>query len=258
MSFDVPADAYAQFMGRFSAPLAVALVDQLGDRLGSRVLDVGCGPGALTEVLIDRLGRDQVVAADPSAPFVHAVYDALGAQTVAATAERLPFSSGAFGAALAQLVVHFMADPVRGMAEMARVTTGGRLLAASVWDSHDGGSPLSTFWQAARDLDPSVKDESERAGSGRGQLGELANAAGWVDVAESALEIEVAQPGFDGWWEPFTLGVGPAGAHVAGLPEESREQLRARCRELLPTGPFVVPARAWLVVGSAPDTPEVG
>lgn len=251
VSFDVPADAYARFMGRFSGPLAIALLDRIGDRLGNQVLDVGCGPGALTAALADRLGRDRVVAADPSASFVQAVREAVGAHTVAATAEQLPLSDGVFSAALAQLVVHFMADPVRGLTEMARVTNTGGLLAASVWDNAGGGSPLATFWQAARDLDPSAQDESNRAGSGRGELGALADAAGWVQVLESALDIEVPQPGFEAWWEPFTLGVGPAGAYVAALRADAREQLRNRCEQLVPAGPFVVPARAWLVVGSA-------
>src|SRR5690349_7074584 len=110
-------------MGRFSEPLATEFVTLLGLRAGQRVLDVGCGPGALTRVLVQRLGADAVSAVDPSESFVAAVGERVpGIEVHRASAEDLPFADDRFDAAVAQLVVHFMTDPVAGLAEMGRVT----------------------------------------------------------------------------------------------------------------------------------------
>lgn len=249
MAFDVAADAYGRFMGRYSEPLADQLVELADVRRGMRAVDVGCGPGVLTSRLVDRLGADRVAAIDPSAPFVAATrVRCPGADVRKGTAEALPFDDGAFDVALANLVVHFMSDPVRGLAEMGRV---GWVVAATVWNHATSTGPLSTFWRAARDLDPGVADEAALPGTGEGDLGALARDAGLRDVVEGSLSVRVAYVDFDEWWEPYTLGVGPAGDHVAGLSEEGRAALRARCAELLPEGPFVVEATAWTVVARA-------
>ena len=162
-----------------------------------------------------------------------------------AAAEHLPFESDAFDAALAQLVVHFMADPVAGLREMARVTRERGVVAACVWDHAGGQGPLSVFWEAAHELDPHVEDESQLAGAREGHLEELFQAAGLQDVEGTALAVRVEHPTFEDWWEPFTLGVGPAGSYAAGLDPEAQARLRERCRELLPTAPFVLTPRAW-------------
>jgi SAM-dependent methyltransferase len=249
VSFDVTADAYARFMGRFSAPLAVEFAELADVRAGQRALDVGCGPGVLTAELVARLGADAVAAIDPSAPFVAAVGERFPDVDVrSGAAEDLPYPDDSFDVTLAALVVHFMADPVAGLAEMARVTRPGGVVAANVWDhAPDGGGPLVTFWQAAHDIDPQVRDESGLAGAREGHLAELCGAAGLHDIEDGSLTITVAFPTFADWWEPFTLGVGPAGAHVARLDEEAREGLRARCESLLPPAPFEVAASAWCV-----------
>ena len=174
MTFDVAAEAYDRFMGRYSVLLAPQLADFGGVRAGQRVLDVGCGPGALTGELVRRVGGDAVAAVDPSEPFVAAArarHPAVDVQL--ASAEQLPFEDGAFDAALAQLVVHFMADPVAGLREMARVTRPGGVVAACVWDHAGERTPLGAFWQAARELDPGVHDESDLAGAREGHLREL-------------------------------------------------------------------------------------
>jgi len=150
---------------------------------------------------------------------------------------------------LAQLVVHFMADPVAGLSEMARVTREGGVVAACVWDHAGGQGPLSLFWEAARELDPDVEDESQLAGSREGHLAELFRSAGLQNVEESALSAHVEHPSFEDWWEPFTLGVGPAGVYVSGLDATRQARLRERCRELLPAAPFTPPALAWAARG---------
>jgi SAM-dependent methyltransferase len=250
VTFAVGADAYDRFMGRYSAPLASPFADFAAVRAGQRVLDVGCGPGALTSELVARLGPDAVSAVDPSESFVDAAGERNpGVSVQRAAAEQLPFENEEFDAALAQLVVHFMADPVAGLREMARVTRRDGVVAACVWDHSGGQGPLSVFWEAARELDPEVADESRLAGSRQGHLTELFEAAGLREVEESVLSVSVEHPSFDDWWEPFTLGVGPAGAFAAGLDPERQAELRELCRQKLPAAPFVPPARAWVARG---------
>ena len=251
MTFAVDARAYDRFMGRYSAPLAPQLADLAGVAAGQRVLDVGCGPGALTAELVRRLGPAGVVAVDPSPPFVAAARERHpGVDVRQAAAEELPFADDEFDAALAQLVVHFLTDPVAGLRELTRVTRRDGVVAACVWDHAGGGGPLAVFWEAARALDPAVVDESRLAGARAGHLAELLAAAGLRQIEETVLEVGIEHPTFDEWWEPFTLGVGPAGSYTAGLDEPRRERLRLLCRERLPPAPLVVSARAWAARGS--------
>jgi SAM-dependent methyltransferase len=246
VSFAVTADAYDRFMGRYSSPLAPRFADFAEVAAGQRVLDVGCGPGALTSELVRRLGPGAVWAVDPSESFVAAAQERHpGVSVQRAAAEELPFDDRAFDAALAQLVVHFMADPVIGLREMARVTRTGGVVAACVWDHAGDRGPLNLFWRAARELDPDVEDESQLAGTREGHLAQLFRAAGLHRVEESALSVSVEHRSFDEWWEPFTLGAGPAGGYATGLDASRRAQLRERCREMMPTAPFVLTAQAW-------------
>jgi len=246
MSFEVSADAYGQFMGRFSRPLAEQFVDLVGVVPGQRVLDVGCGSGALTAVLVSRVGVQGVSAVDPSASFVEVVRTAYPSMDVQRSgAESLTFPDRSFDAVLAQLVVHFMTDPVLGITQMARTTAPGGVVAASVWDHAGDKGPLSAFWSAARSLDPSVPDESGLPGVAEGHLAELFATAGLTDVTSSSLTVAVEHSSFEDWWDPFTLGVGPAGAYVAGLDDAGRGALRDRCRQILPPAPFRTTATAW-------------
>ncbi len=250
MSFDVAADAYDRFMGRYSRLLVGQMADIAGVEAGQRVLDVGCGPGALTSELVERVGAENVVAVDPSASFVEAARDRFpGVTILQASAEQMPLPEGWFDAALAQLVVHFMADPIAGLVEMKRVTRPDGIVAACVWDHGGGMGPLGLFWRTARELDPKVEDESDLAGSREGHLAELFAAAGLRDLKETVVSADLEHATFDDWWQPFTQGVGPAGAYVVGLDAGSREELREACRQQLPDGTFVVPARAWAVSG---------
>ncbi|WP_206447088.1 class I SAM-dependent methyltransferase [Agrococcus sp. KRD186] len=243
MGFAVSADSYDRFMGRFSSPLAAVLLD-FASVDGGDVLDVGCGPGALTGELLRRGAR--VSAVDPSPGFVAAARQRHpGARVLEAAAEALPFADAGFDAALAQLVVQFMGDPAAGVAEMARVTKPGGTVAVCVWDHLAG--PLAVFWQAVAALhhgDGPVPGETLAMGRRAGDLGGLLRGSGLADVLEAPIAVSVRFDDLDSWWAPFELGVGPPGDHVASLDPDARARLLERCRELLPSPPFDVRAVA--------------
>lgn len=252
MSFAVGAAEYDRFMGRYSTGLAPQLADLAGVAFGHRVLDVGCGPGALTGELVRRLVPAAVAAVDPSESFVAAARERYpGVDVQQAAAEDLPFKDGTFDASLAQLVVHFMTDPVAGLGEMRRVTRPGGVVAACVWDFAGGRGPLSPFWTAACDLDPEAEDESGRAGARQGHLAELFRAAGLREVEETSISVAAKHATFEDWWEPFTLGVGPAGSYFASLDPDHQTRLWDRTRSLLPDPPFLLESAAWAVRGIA-------
>lgn len=230
--------------------LAPQMADLAEVSVGQRALDVGCGPGALTGELVKRLGPEAVSAVDPSEPFVAAVRERYpGVDAQKASAEELPFPDQTFDVTLAQLVVHFFKDPVAGLVEMRRVTRPGGVIAACVWDHGGSQGPLRKFWEAAREIDPHVDDESNLPGVRQGQLGEYLRLACLERVVETSLALAAQHLTFDEWWEPFTLGVGPAGSFVATLDPTQRARLRELCRKMLPEVPFVVRGRAWAARG---------
>ena len=256
MTFAVPADAYDRHVGRYGRQLAKALVGAAGLRPGGRALDVGSGPGALTTVLAEALGPENVSAVDPSEPFVAALRERLpGVDVRIASAEALPFADGEFDAAFAQLVVNFMRDPETGVPEMRRVTGGQGVVAASVWDYGGEMTLLRTFWEAAAEVAPElVADRDERTAmrfARSGELAELWRRAGLRAVRGGELVVTAEYEDFDDLWGPFEAGVGPSGAFAAALDGERREVLRAEYERRLgvPSGPFRLAARAWYAVG---------
>jgi SAM-dependent methyltransferase len=252
VSFEVAADAYDQFMGRFSRLLAPQMADLAGVHPGQDALDVGCGTGALTQVLVDRLGAKNVTGVDPSEAFVAAARERFPDVRIEhGSAEALPFDDDVVDASIAQLVVHFMKDPVRGIGEMRRVTRPGGTVAACVWDHAGKTGPLHLFWAAANSLGPNAPDEANLPGAREGHLLELFGAAGLRDVEGSVVVADLEMPTFDDYWAPFNRGVGPAGAYVRQLAPAERERLREKARELAGSEPFTVTARAWAARGRA-------
>ena len=252
MSFEVAADAYDRFMGRFSRLLSPQMVALAGVHEGQDALDVGCGTGALTRLLVSILGPQHVTGVDPSAAFVEAVRERFpGVRFEHAAAEALPFPDHVFDVAIAQLVVHFMRDPVGGIREMARVTRPGGVVAACVWDHAGGTGPVSLYWDAAHEVVPGSANESELPGAREGHLVKLFEAAGMHDVQGSVVVSELELATFDEYWAPFERGVGPAGAHLAALDAATRVRMRDRARELAGTEPFTITARAWAARGLA-------
>lgn len=246
MSFDVPPWAYARFMGRYAEPLADVFTAFSGVGKGDKVLDVGCGPGALTAHLLS-VGAE-VVAIDPSPPFIDEVRARFPDTDVRrGVAEELPYDAAGFDAALAQLVVHFMTDPVAGLREMARVTRDEGVVGACVWDGPTGA--LAPFWDAVHTIDPDAEDEALCSGAHKGHLTELFEAAGLREVEEGSVAVDVVHPSFEEWWEPYTLGVGPAGDYIQRLDDEGRARLESLARGRLGDGPFTVTATAWAARG---------
>jgi SAM-dependent methyltransferase len=257
MTFAVDAESYDRFVGRYGDALGRALSDEVGVERGMRALDVGAGTGKLTGVLAERLGEENVAAVEPSEPFAAALASRFPAADVrAASAEALPFAEGSFDAVLAQLVVNFMTDPERGLAEMRRVTREDGMAAAAVWDYRGEMTMLRAFWEAAAALDgPGAEARDERTRMRFGdpdELGDLWRRAGFRDARIGELVVSASYEGFDDLWEPFLAGVGPAGAFAASLEPGAQAELREEYRRRLgsPVGPFELGARAWYAVGS--------
>jgi ubiquinone/menaquinone biosynthesis C-methylase UbiE len=252
VSFEVAGDAYDRFMGRYSRPLAARFAEWLDLAPGQRAIDVGCGPGALTGVLVDRLGADHVAAVDPSPPFVESCRERFpGVDVQRGAAESLPYDDDTFDVAAACLVVHFMADPVRGVSEMRRVTREGGWVGATVWDLKGSRAPMAPLWTAFAEVAPEQPDESDFQGGSRESLVPIFEGAALRDLEVTELAVTVTHPTFDEWWQPYLHGVGPAGEAVASLDPDRRQRLEHTLRRNLGDGPFDVTAVAWAGRGRA-------
>ncbi len=252
MTFAVSGDAYDSFMGRYSAELAPVFADWAGIEPGQTVLDVGCGSGILTQELAARLGPAVVSAIDPS-PLVEACAARVPEADVRrGAAEDLPWPDGTFDAALAQLVIHFMKDPVAGVAEMRRVVRGGGIVAVCSWDFPQM-QLLRTFWESVRHVDPRKEGEAFRYDTLEGLAG-LGRDAGLEDVETALLDVSSSYEDFGELWSTFLLGVGPGGEYLLSLPPEKRDAIRDEYRRRVgePAGGFTLEARASAVRGRAP------
>jgi SAM-dependent methyltransferase len=254
VTFEVAGEKYDRYMGRYSRALAPRFVAFAGIREG-RVLDVGCGPGALTGALAEVVGAARVAAVDPSQAFVAACRARVpGADVRQAPGEALPFDDATFDAALSQLVLSFVRDADRFVAEQRRVVRAGGVIAACMWEQGRLGV-VEAFWAAARAVDPAAPDESGMPFRRVEELDALWRRAGLTDVAHGAIEVSSRYDGFDDYWAPFEHGIGPAGAYLVAQPPARRDELREATRTRLgdPRGPFELGARAIAVRGLRPS-----
>jgi SAM-dependent methyltransferase len=255
-TFHKSGSEYDAFMGRYSVPLAGEFADAAGIAGGQTALDVGCGPGALTALLVNRLGTSSVAACDPSPPFVAECQARLpGVDVRLGRAEQIPFDDARFDAALAQLVLHFVSDPLAATAEMRRVVRPGGVVAACVWDFDQGMEMLSAFWQSALALDADAPTEARTLRFGApGEIAEVFESAGLVGIVESALEVSSTYADFDELWNGFMAGIGPAGSFTLAQTDERRDRLRADLFRRVgePSGAFTLNALARCAVAHAP------
>lgn len=258
MAHDVWAvgDAYEAYIGRWSRLVAAAFLSWLDVPPGRRWLDVGCGTGALTSAAPSDAAS--VVGVDPSPEFVASARISVPrADFVVGDAQALPLPRGYADVTVSGLALNFVPDPGRAVAEFARVTEAGGVVAAYVWDYAEGMAMLRTFWDAAVALDPAAAalDEGQRFPLCRPEpLARLWTSAGLDDVIVRPLDVPTVFTGFDDFWQPFLGGQGPAPGYAMSLPEERRLELRELLRSRLPDGSIALTARAWAVRGIAGKT----
>ena len=254
-------DGYELYMGRWSRLLVPLYVAFAGVKDGHRVLDVGTGTGAVASTLEATLPRSTIVGVDPSPEFIaYATKQARSARLrfEVGDAQALRHPDGSFDHAMALLVMNFIPDHDKAVAEMKRVTRPGGVVSACVWDYGDAMESLRLFWDEAVALDPAAAPKHERNMklARRGELGALWRRAGLRGVREEPLVIDQAFSSFGDYWGPFLQGTGPGGAYVASLADDRRAALEARLRRRLlgggRDGPFTLKARAWCVRGLVP------
>lgn len=255
-------DLYEPYVGRWSRLVARAFLEWLAVPAGKDWLDVGCGTGALTQTVLDRNHPRSLTGVDASTGFVeHAKAHVGGGQRArfeVGDAQALPIDAASFDAAVSGLVLNFVPQPLRAVAEMARVVRPGGVVAAYVWDYAGKMELMRHFWDAAAALDGAAHelDEGRRFPICRpAPLSELFEKAGLHDVEVRAIDIPTAFRDFDDYWSPFLGGQGPAPGYAMSLSEERRAALRDRIRSGLPVGDdgaIRLIARAWAVRGLTP------
>jgi len=251
--------AYEPYVGRWSRLAARELLAWLALPAGRRWLDVGCGSGALVQTILETAMPAAVVGIDPSAGFVAYARDRVAderARFAVGDARALPYARASFDAAVAGLVLNFVPEPARAVAEMARVARSGGVVAAYVWDYAGEMQLMRHFWDAAAALDPAARalDEGRRFPLCRPEpLAALFRGAGLEAVEVRAIDVPTHFRDFDDYWAPFLGGQGPAPGYCMALDEGRRAHLRERLRAALPVDPDGVirlMARAWAVRGT--------
>lgn len=250
-------DAYERFIGRWSRKLAAPFLEWARVPGGARVIDVGCGTGALSAALLDR-GAASVVGVDLSAGFVAAaamIGDAR-ASFVVCDAMALEAPDASFDAAVSGLCLNFAPDPEKAVREMARVVRPGGLVALYVWDYAGKMEMLRRFWDAAVELDPDRAGPLDEGGRFAvchpRPLTRIFEGAGLTEIATAHVDLPVAFDGFADYWNSFLGGQGPAPTYVTSLGEGARAKLRFALEERVRPdgdGRIRLVARAWTVRG---------
>ena len=245
-------DAYDLIVGRYSAPLAVAFADLAGVAPPQRVLDVGCGPGALTTELVRRVGADHVAAIEPSPAFVEECRRRNpGADVRVAAAEELPFGDASFDATLAQLTFNFFSDGDAAARELRRVLVPGGIAAGCVWDVRGGMELLEAMYDGAGAAGVERPSGPGSRFTREGEIGVALRDAGFADVTAGALEVRATYEGAEDAWASLATGTGPGGPFFQRLTPAQREVVHAHVLDRFDAGRFSLAARAWYATGRA-------
>jgi SAM-dependent methyltransferase len=249
---------YERYIGRWSRPVAAKFLNWLGLPPGKAWLDVGCGSGALSQHIIEAAAPARVVGIDSSGGFVAHARAHVADQRAAfrtGDAQALPVGDAEFDAVVSGLVLNFVPDQPKAVAEMRRAARAGGTVALYVWDYAGEMQLIRRFWDAAVALDPAARelDEAVRFPACQPEgLRALFAGAGLRDVATKAIDVPTVFANFDDYWSPFLGGQGPAPGYCMKLPEDARGALRERLRAALPAardGKIALMARAWAVRG---------
>lgn len=251
-------EGYEPYVGRWSRLVARQFLAWLALPAGGRWLDVGCGTGALTQTILDAASPASVTGIDASEGYV--AYARAHTPDPRATfavgdAQWLDLGTGTIDAAVSGLVLNFVPDPARMVAEMARVVRPGGTVALYVWDYAGGMQLMRYFWDAAVALDPGAREKDEGVRFPICQPGPLARLfaeAGLGALETRAIDVPTVFRDFADYWTPFLSGQAPAPGYAMALSEERRAALRERIRVHLPTaadGSIALIARAWAVRG---------
>ena len=258
-------EAYEAYVGRWSRHVAEIFVRWLDVPAGGRWLDVGCGTGALTAAVLAIADPAEVLGVDPSEGFLASARERIADRRASfrtGDAQWLPVPDSSVDAVITGLVLNFVADPGRAIAELVRVTAPGGVAAAYVWDYAEGMAMMRWFWEAAASLDPAAAELNEGARFPLCRPDGLR--AAWTDAGLTAVEVRPIEvltvfADFDDYWTPFLGGQGPAPGYVASLTDAHREALADALRAALPAAPdgsIPLTARAWAVRGIAEPTPS--
>jgi SAM-dependent methyltransferase len=252
-------NAYEPYVGRWSRLVARQFLAWLAVPRGGRWLDVGCGTGALSEVILEVTSPVAVVGVDPStgyAAFARRRVQDPRARFAVGDVRALPFPAADFDAVVSGLVLNFIPEPAAAVSEIARVTRPGGVVGAYVWDYAGGMELMRHFWDAAVALDPSARELDEgirfAAICRAAALAELFRGAGLRGVETLAIDVPTVFRDFDDYWTPFLGGQGPAPGYAISLSEERQAALRERIRANLPIaadGSIHLTARAWAIRG---------
>lgn len=254
-------DLYEPYAGRWSRRVAEEFLKWLAVPEGEDWLDVGCGTGALIQTIIETANPNSVIGIDPSPGYIEyakARIASSDARFDAGNAESLPIDTATLNVAVAGLVLNFVSQPSRAVAEMTRVVRPGGIVAAYVWDYAGKMELMRHFWDAAVALDPGAQelDEGRRFPICQPKpLAELFAQAGLSEVEVRPIDIATDFGDFDDYWSPFLGGQGPAPGYAVSLSDERRAALRDRIRSKLPItkdGSIHLIARVWAARGRTP------
>ena len=248
---------YERYMGRWSRIVGDVFLDWLAPERNLRWLDVGCGNGAFTEMLFERCAPAAIDGVDPSEAqlaFARAQPAAKLAKFHQGDAMALPFPDDAFDAAVMPLVIFFVPDPAKGVAEMARVVSAGGIVAAYGWDLTGGGFPYTALQQEMRELGVTHGMPPSPEAARLDVLHELWSGAGLQSIETRAIEVERTFDDFEDWWQ--TVLTGPSvSAKLAAMAPDVRAALKERMRAHHPadaSGRVTYGARANAVKGRVP------